>query len=101
MAWMECRHPGTLTKPRILKRECIGACRVQWKLREITREKDGNFTLFYDTPDGAREVRADGVYKPSTAISVAPRIANERGTTIPASDPSHWILMLCGQAVRV
>ena len=30
--------------------------RVQWKLREIMRERDSIFTLFYDTPDGAREV---------------------------------------------
>ena len=35
--------------------------RVQWKLREILRGSDGVFTLYYDTPDGAAELRTRSV----------------------------------------
>ena len=35
--------------------------RVQWNLREILRGSDGVFTLYYDTPDGAAELRTRSV----------------------------------------
>ena len=34
---------------------------MQWKLREILRGSDGVFTLYYDTPDGAAELRTRSV----------------------------------------
>ena len=35
--------------------------RVNWSLREILRGSDGVFTLYYNTPDGATEIRTRSV----------------------------------------
>ena len=53
---------------------CCRCFRVQWKLREITSSGAGGgpFTLFYDTPDGAQEVRARSV-----ALTVPAYVAAE------------------------
>ena len=37
------------------------AVRLQWRLRALAREADGRITLDFDTPDGAKSVRADHV----------------------------------------
>ena len=31
--------------------------RTQWKLKEIEKEQDGTYALYYDTPDGSKKVR--------------------------------------------
>jgi len=45
--------------------------RVNWSLREILRGSDGVFTLYYNTPDGAAELRARSVALTAPAYVVA------------------------------
>ena len=56
---------------KVMKRPLVIYCRVNWSLREILRGSDGVFTLYYNTPDGATELRARSVALTAPAYVVA------------------------------
>ncbi len=66
---------------RVYQRQCVARPvnkalpplrrRVNWSLREILRGSDGVFTLYYNTPDGATELRARSVALTAPAYVVA------------------------------
>eukprot|EP00562_Extubocellulus_spinifer_P009767 CAMPEP_0178497828 /NCGR_PEP_ID=MMETSP0696-20121128/14906_1 /TAXON_ID=265572 /ORGANISM="Extubocellulus spinifer, Strain CCMP396" /LENGTH=598 /DNA_ID=CAMNT_0020126299 /DNA_START=23 /DNA_END=1815 /DNA_ORIENTATION=- len=49
---------GLSTLPNAISKELGSKVRLQWKVTEVDKSDDGVYTVSFDTPDGAKSVRA-------------------------------------------
>ena len=63
--------------------------RTQWKLKEIEKEQDGTYALYYDTPDGSQKVcQHNSSFRGWCSAEQTLHCASTIGA-------SHWLLANC------